>query len=62
MKNSKAISKLLKLGESLGEFNTYYKKLHEQKSFLKRSSLTKEKASRIKKLDKQLSIVKSKIV
>ena len=69
MKNSKAISisvnsseRLLKLGESLGKYNVYYKNLHEQRSHFKRGSLTKEKASRIKKLDKQLSIVKSKIV
>lgn len=68
MKNNVTISinssdELLKLGESLGEFNTYYKKLHEQKSFLKRSSLPSEhKAKRIAKLDKQLAIIKSKIV
>ena len=68
MKNNVTISvnssdELLKLGESLGEFNTYYKKLHEQKSFLKRSSLPNgHKAKRIVKLNKQLAIVKSKIV
>ena len=64
MKNNVTISvNLLKLGESLGEFNSYYKKLHEQKSFLKRSSLPNgHKAKRIAKLDKQLAIIKSKIV
>lgn len=68
MKNNVTISvnssdELLKLGESLGEFNSYYKKLHEQKSFLKRSSLPNgHKAKRIAKLDKQLAIIKSKIV
>lgn len=68
MKNNVTIyvnssNELLKLSESLGKFNTYYKKLHEQKSFLKRSSLSNgHKAKHIAKLDKQLTIVKSKIV